>query len=351
MEAILIHSTLYNKNTNEDPKTSTIFEHLLLLPDNILWSLLRNSSRTYKQELPEEIGYLEKFEFWPKWDPNNTSNSTYVEPDIFIRYNLIDIIVEAKYQDGAGQYQEEWLREIQAYYNEYSSDKKQVVLLSVGGNSDYKAEIINSCKILKINWSDLLDSVIKLKASYHKAALSYEKSSLIRLLDLTIEGFHIMGEKEYKKKTDLSAINSIYTLTKMFDEVCNKRETADYTLTKYSESSAASHYVYNFGVNIKKYPNKTIYLGLGIWYQYGELAIQMNPTAGWAKSLVDFIVSGKKLTEKYLSEPFSDYDGKWYIDTNNQFCDDFSKAESYDMQLEVLKGFVDELIENYLKYI
>ena len=90
----------------------------------------------------------------------------------------------------------------------------------------------------------------------------------------------------------------------MFDEVCNKRETADYTLTKYSESSAASHYVYNFGVNLKHKPDKTIYLGLGIWYQYGELAIQMNPAEGWAKSLVDIIVSGKKLTEKYLSEPF-----------------------------------------------
>lgn len=351
MENTLIHSTLYNKNTNEDPKTSTIFEHLLLLPDNILWSLLRNSSRTYKQELPEDIGYLEKFEFWPKWDPNNTSNSTYVEPDIFIRFNLLDIIVEAKYQDGAGQYREEWIREIQAYYNEYSSDKKQVILLSVGGNSDYKSEIINSCKILKINWIDLLDSVIKLKESCHKTALSYDKSSLLRLLDLTIEGFHIMGEKEYKKKTDLSAINSIYILTKMFDEVCNKRETEDYTLTKYSESSAASYYVYNFGVNLKKYPDKTIYLGLGIWYEFGELAIQMNPKSDWAKPLVDIIASNKCFTEKYLSKPFPDYDGIWYVDTNNQFCKDFSQAESYDNQLEILKSFVNELIENYLKYI
>lgn len=62
----MIHSTLYNKNTNEDPKTSTIFEHILLLPDNIIWEILLESNRTFYKDLPANVGFLESFEFWPK---------------------------------------------------------------------------------------------------------------------------------------------------------------------------------------------------------------------------------------------------------------------------------------------
>ncbi len=347
----MIHSTLYNKNTNENPKTSTIFEHLLLLPDNILWSILRNSTRTYKQQLPEEIGYLESFEFWPKWNPNNTNNTTYVEPDLFIRFNKLDIIVEAKYQDGGGQYEEEWEREIQAYQNEYSDDKKDFILLAIGGNSNYKEENIGSCKILKTNWSDLLNYVIKTKKKFEEDISTYEKSSLQRILNLIITGFHIMGESEYKKKTDLSAITYIYTLIRMIDDACNKRETTKFTLTKYNEAISSSHYIYRFSVQLKDHPDKNIYLGLGIWYEYGEFAIEMDPADGWAKQLVEMIVSNKVFTDNYLDKPFPDYNGKYYIDTNKHFCDAFSKAETYDAQLELLKSFVDELIENYLKYI
>ena len=347
----MIHSTLYNKNTNEDPKTSTIFEHLLLLPDNIFWSILRKSTRTFKQELPEEIGYLEKFEFWPKWNPNNTSNSTYVEPDLIIRFNKLDIIVEAKFQDGDGQYKEEWEREIQAYKNEYLNDQKDFILLAIGGNSNYKEEIIDSCKILKTNWSDLLDYVIKTKKIYEKDVSTYANASLKRIFDLTLEGFNIMGEYEYKRKADLTVITQIYTLTKMFSEVCNKRETNDYTLEKSSEAAAASHYVYNFKVQFKNFSDETIILGLSMGYVHGELAIEIDSKNAYTEKIVEMIVSDKVLTGKYLDKPYQDWNGKYYIEANQYFLEEFAKAESYDSQLELLQCFVDELIENYIKYL
>lgn len=347
----MIHSTLYNKNTNEDPKTSTIFEHLLLLPDNIFWSILRNSTRTFKQELPEDIGYLESFEFWPKWNPSKTSNSTYVEPDIFIRFNKLDIIVEAKYQDGGGQYKEEWIREIQAYQNEFSNNKRLYILLAIGGNSDYKDETISSCKILKTNWSDLLDYVTKTKKRFEENISTYEKSSLQRIFNLIISGFHIMGEYEYKKKTNLSAITDIYPLIRMIDDACNKRETQIFSLIKNSEAISRSYYINRFGVLLKAHPNDTIYIGLGIWYEFGEFAIEMDPTEGWAGKLIDMITSNKVFSGKYLDKPFPDEKGKYYIDANKHFWEDFEKAESYDAQLELVQCFIDELIENYIKYL
>ena len=35
----MIHSTYYQKDTYEDPKTSSVFETLLMLPDELLWEV------------------------------------------------------------------------------------------------------------------------------------------------------------------------------------------------------------------------------------------------------------------------------------------------------------------------
>ncbi|WP_285828081.1 hypothetical protein [Bacteroides acidifaciens] len=37
----MIHSTYYNKDTNEDSKTSSVFETMLMLPDELFWGVLR----------------------------------------------------------------------------------------------------------------------------------------------------------------------------------------------------------------------------------------------------------------------------------------------------------------------
>ncbi len=345
----MIYSSLYNKNTNEDPKTSTIFEHLLLLPDNIVWDILLKSSRTYNKELPNEIGFLESFEFWPKWNSENTSNSNYVEPDLFIRFNKLDIIVEAKVSDLGGQNEEEWKREIQAYKNEFAEDKKNVVLYAIGGNSDFKSEIIDSCKILKSNWSDLLHIVNVTKQNYKRKILNFSDSSVNRIFDLIIEGFHIMGEHEYKIKTDLSVISYFHTISRMFAEACNNRETSQYSLSKYSEASTASYYIYRFKVDFRDKRKRVIYLGLGMWFKYNELAIEIKPEKGWAEPVAALFKKKIKFSNHYLSPYFED-SGNWYIDTSDEFCKDFSKAETYDNQLNILKKFVDELLENYLKY-
>ena len=115
----------------------------MLLPDNVFWEILK-SAASNKGILPEDAGLLvDDYEFWPKWNPNSiydTGNSSFVEPDVFFRFGNIDVIVEAKYSDSGGQYREEWEREFKAYLNEFENDKKDVVLLAVGGNSSFQRE-------------------------------------------------------------------------------------------------------------------------------------------------------------------------------------------------------------------
>ena len=103
----MIHSTYYHKDTYEDPKTSSVFETLLMLPDELLWEVLRAACFD-NDNLPMVSGQIEDYEFWPHWDSANTSNTKLVEPDVFIRFQSFDLIIEAKYRDNYGQYSQQW---------------------------------------------------------------------------------------------------------------------------------------------------------------------------------------------------------------------------------------------------
>ena len=81
----MIHSTYYHKDTYEDPKTSAVFENLMLLPDNVFWYILKQSCFS-SDSLPNNAGQLLSFEFWPHWDSKGTTNAHFVEPDVFIRF-------------------------------------------------------------------------------------------------------------------------------------------------------------------------------------------------------------------------------------------------------------------------
>ena len=83
----MLHSTYSHKETNEDPKTSAIFENLMLLPDNVFWHLLRLSCFS-NDMMPVNSGTLLSYDFWPHWDRTGTDNTNYVEPDLFLEFEL-----------------------------------------------------------------------------------------------------------------------------------------------------------------------------------------------------------------------------------------------------------------------
>ena len=105
----MLHNTYAHKYTYEDPKTSSVFENLMLLPDNVFWHILK-SSCFYNERMLVNSGKLLSYEFWSHWDNTGTDNNTYVEPDLFIRFEEFDVIIEAKYGDYGGQYLKQWIR-------------------------------------------------------------------------------------------------------------------------------------------------------------------------------------------------------------------------------------------------
>jgi hypothetical protein len=115
----------------EDSLTAAVFTHLLHLPSEVFWQILRNAC--YTSSLPEDAGEPRSVEFWPKWDPEGTDNNIYVEPDVFIRFANFDLLIEAKRWNDDMQDSGQWERELIAYTNEYGYEKRPVKMIAVGG--------------------------------------------------------------------------------------------------------------------------------------------------------------------------------------------------------------------------
>jgi hypothetical protein len=114
---------------NEDFLTATVFSRLLYMPSDVLSGLLllNNASR---------LGKLEGSMFWPTWWATAGNGSAIrVEPDLYVEFEGLDLIVEAKLSDDPGsQAPDQWAREWAAWHQQNRTGPgKQPLLLGVGG--------------------------------------------------------------------------------------------------------------------------------------------------------------------------------------------------------------------------
>lgn len=191
----MLHSKYAHKETYEDPKTSSIFENLILLPDNVFWYILK-SSCFYNDKMPTNSGRLLSYEFWPHWDNKGTDNQSYVEPDLCIHFEEFDVIIEAKYGDYSGQFLQQWKQELTAYDNEYGKEEKPIIFIAVGGNMSMDIEEIKvrgkKHLIFKCNWLSLLIATNKYRNELRKITVpDMNTSATLRLLDNIILAFNI----------------------------------------------------------------------------------------------------------------------------------------------------------------
>lgn len=157
----MIQALLHHKShigLIEDEKTSMIIGTLLHLPTTLMLkiisdaltnecSALRNKTEEHLQKVPE---------FWPHW----FTKTNRVEPDVFMRFESFDLIIEAKRNDDKTSQESSQLnRELNAYEYVYGKDK-QVYLIALGGNvDDIKSVEERRDKILTCSWNNLLSSI------------------------------------------------------------------------------------------------------------------------------------------------------------------------------------------------
>lgn len=189
----------HNKNKNqftlcEDSLTSSVFDLLKYLPDEIFSEILKNS--LFHRKIVEENFIIENVSYWDKWDALNTTNTNYVEPDLFIRTNKFDLIIEAKRNDYFQQSESQLRNEVIAYLNEFGSDNKKIYFLQVGGiygtadiedfQIDYNGK--RNIIILITNWSRILEAVLHTRDKITQLN-STTGNHLLRILDDLVDAF------------------------------------------------------------------------------------------------------------------------------------------------------------------
>src|SRR5690606_23258046 len=122
---------------SEDSLTSMVFDNLKYLPTEIFWRILKRA--LYYDKLPSTSGELNEMIFWEKWDVKdntNNINKLYVEPDIFIRFETFDIILEAKRYNEKQQSNIQLREQIEGYYYNYGLENKQLFYIQMAGLLD-----------------------------------------------------------------------------------------------------------------------------------------------------------------------------------------------------------------------
>ena len=180
----------------EDTLTSSVIGNLLLLPSNFFLEIL--SKAAYEKFDYTHYGNLQFHDFWPHWDSQNTSNSNFVEPDVFLSFDNVDIIIEAKRYDDYQQYRKQWENEIISYYNEYGKENKNLVFFAIGGINSIKTENLiienKEIKIYKIRWKRILYEVDNVtNAIYKIKPYSENANTLIRILQVIKQSFELHG--------------------------------------------------------------------------------------------------------------------------------------------------------------
>lgn len=110
----------------EDVLTATIFERLAYLPDELFDAVMSDL-------LGQPFGALQEVEYWPSW---HLENCTRVEPDVVLRGDNCQVLIEAKRYDHVRQQSTEQLANelLAGWHGEHLDD--QCILLTLGGLED-----------------------------------------------------------------------------------------------------------------------------------------------------------------------------------------------------------------------
>jgi hypothetical protein len=199
----MLHAVLCKKITNpaiEDSLTASVFERILYLREEIIFSILSKSLITNNILPINKIDY-ENTKFWPYWTFEHNSRE-YVEPDMIIKFENYDLIIEAKRSDHFSQKAEQLAFEWLAYL-EHGNINKNALLLAVGGLGQTpektvavlqeeiekiiiqkKGKSIDLPVLLGTSWRKIHETIILIQsdqnlADYENAILSDIRSALI----------------------------------------------------------------------------------------------------------------------------------------------------------------------------
>lgn len=236
LQAILHKKASLNTKTDNQPEdalTSSIVGLLQYLPDEVFWQILYKASEGMLPEF-SKVGVIKSISFWKRMSAEGTDNKRSVEPDVWIKLEKMHLIIEAKRNDGGGQYKEQWDREIKALLKHLEEeedqpiDEQKIYLLALGGNTQ-TSELLQlkvegkeypkgkKYPIVRMHWQTLLEEVKK--CTYESSPHSGVEKRICKDIIKAFEHFEFFALKwldsfadPYKDTPAILAPTSIDTL-------------------------------------------------------------------------------------------------------------------------------------------
>jgi hypothetical protein len=180
---------------SEDFLTAAVFCRLTYLPPDVLWLIIRSAATVAPPiGLPERVGGLAVRKFWPRWSLTvSEENKQIKEPDVFLLFERLVLLVEAKVDDAHRQHPEQWAAEVAAYVQRDGFDEAVPVwLFAIGGMGDEVTEAA------ALKMSGEAGSILHEKYSHHDvpvllAACSW-RQFLAALIALRTRNHHATSE-------------------------------------------------------------------------------------------------------------------------------------------------------------
>ena len=163
------------------------------MPTDLMLEVIFNAIGNKSDTLEEHLQKMPKF--WPHWSPDDTSNSNYVEPDVFMRFRSFDLIIEAKRNDDkTSQLSDQLKNELIAYEKKYGKEKN-IYIIALGGNRDDISKLNKEerNRILPCSWKDLLYAIERKKSEVRTNKEDYADDVVYRILSDCTDAFRVFG--------------------------------------------------------------------------------------------------------------------------------------------------------------
>lgn len=226
-------------STYEDFLTASVVGRMTYLPGDILWRLVKCSSLYC--HLKKYAGGLEHVEFWPNWPIRDRMKKvgTHRQPDVFLKFEEINVIVEAKRDDCLSQNHIQWSEEVLSYLfkrNIEGEEKLPIVFWVLGGmgtllteqavtkESQKLIELVNDeypyerIELAVSPWGNILSCLLDLQhflTEEQRKDFSlispYDRRYILRIVDDIIEALRLHGIKEWHFLSEMAAYWEGYT--------------------------------------------------------------------------------------------------------------------------------------------
>lgn len=147
----------------EDSMTSFVFEYLAMFVPADLWNIIKEACNMHADLNP---GDLMDVDFWPHWHEGKF-NVRYVEPDVFMKFEHLNVIIEVKRNDRVLQYPGQWINEIESFRKTYVNNPEPLIVVAVNGNLSYNMEKFDGICVYKTSWPRICDATLKRIGTIH----------------------------------------------------------------------------------------------------------------------------------------------------------------------------------------